>query len=112
MKRPKFSESQSVSILKEAEYGVLVEDLSCQHGFSKASFYRWRGMSGGMSVSEQERCGRVTRQRLDDPAVAGSQKKHGQKNGKYAFHFLCPTFNCIPLGLLRIAQELENRRRC
>ncbi len=40
MKKSKFSESQIVNILKEAEAGVLVEDLGRQHGFSKASFYK------------------------------------------------------------------------
>ncbi len=38
MKKSKFSESQIVNILKEAEAGVSVEDLSRQHGFSKATF--------------------------------------------------------------------------
>jgi putative transposase len=40
MKKPKFSESQIVNILKEAEAGVSVEELSHQHGLSKASFYK------------------------------------------------------------------------
>ena len=33
MKRSRFSESQIVSILKEAEAGVALEELSRQHGF-------------------------------------------------------------------------------
>ncbi len=52
MKKSKFSESQIVNILKEAEAGVSVEDLSRQHGFSKASFYKWKAKYGGMSISE------------------------------------------------------------
>ena len=40
MKKSKFSESQIVNILKDAEAGVSLEDLIRQHGFSKASFYR------------------------------------------------------------------------
>ena len=32
-----------------------VEDLSRQHGFSKASFYKWKAKYGGMSVSEVKR---------------------------------------------------------
>ncbi len=55
MKKSKFSESQIVSILKEAEVGVSVEDLSRQHGFSKASFYKWKSKYSGMSVSELKR---------------------------------------------------------
>ena len=55
MKRSKFSESQIVNILKEAEAGVSVEDLIRQHGFSKATFYKWKGRYSGMSVSELKR---------------------------------------------------------
>ena len=55
MKKSKFSESQIVTILKEAEAGVSLDDLVRQHGFSKASFYKWKGKYSGMSVSELKR---------------------------------------------------------
>jgi putative transposase len=55
MKKSKFSESQIVNILKEADAGVSLEDLIRQHGFSKASFYKWKGKYSGMSVSELKR---------------------------------------------------------
>jgi putative transposase len=55
MKRSKFSESQIINILKEAEAGVCMEDLIRQHGFSKASFYKWKAKYSGMSVSELKR---------------------------------------------------------
>ena len=55
MKRSKFSESQIVNILKEAEAGVALDELIRQHGFSKASFYKWKAKYSGMSVSELKR---------------------------------------------------------
>ena len=55
MKKSRFSESQIVKILQEAEAGVAVEELSRQHGFSKATFYKWKAKYGGMSVSEVKR---------------------------------------------------------
>ena len=55
MKKSKFSESQIVNILKEDEAGVSLEDLIRQHGFSKASFYKWKSKYSGMSVSELRR---------------------------------------------------------
>jgi len=55
MKKSKFSESQIVTILKEAEAGVSVEELSRQHGFSKASFYKWKAKYSGMPVNELKR---------------------------------------------------------
>jgi putative transposase len=55
MKRSKFSESQIVKILKEAEKGVPVQELCRQHGFSKSAFYKWRAKYGGMEVSDLKR---------------------------------------------------------
>ena len=55
MKKSRYSESQIVSILKEAEAGVALEDLMRQHGFSRASFYKWKAKYSGMSVSELKR---------------------------------------------------------
>ena len=52
MKKSKFSESQIVNILKEAEAGVSLEELVRQHGFSKASFYKWKAKHSGMSTSD------------------------------------------------------------
>lgn len=55
MKKSKYSESQIVNILKEAESGVPLEDLIRQHGFSKGSFYKWKAKYSGMSVGELKR---------------------------------------------------------
>ena len=55
MKKSKYSESQIVNILKGAEAGVSLEELSRQHGFSRASFYKWKAKYSGMSVSDLKR---------------------------------------------------------
>ena len=55
MKKTKFSESQIVNILKEAEAGVSLEELSRQYRFSKATFYKWKAKYGGMDVSALKR---------------------------------------------------------
>ena len=50
MKRSRFTETKIVKILKEAEAGVAVEELSRQHGFSKSTYYKWKARYGGMDA--------------------------------------------------------------
>jgi len=51
MKKSKFSESQIIGVLKEAEAGIPVPQLCRDHGISSATFYKWRSKYGGMDVS-------------------------------------------------------------
>lgn len=51
MKKSKFSDSQIISILKQAESGTPVPDLCREHGVSNATFYKWRAKFGGMDAS-------------------------------------------------------------
>lgn len=55
MKRSRFTENQIIKILKEAEAGVPVTELSRTHGFSKSSFYKWKAKYGGMEASDLRR---------------------------------------------------------
>ena len=55
MKKSRFSESQIVSILKEADAGMKVSELCRKHGISDATYYNWKSKYGGMSASELKR---------------------------------------------------------
>ena len=51
MKKPRYSDSQIISILKQAEAGTPVPERCREHGMSSASFYKWRAKFGGMDAS-------------------------------------------------------------
>ena len=53
--KKRFTETQIVGFLREADGGVPVKDLCRKHGFSDASYYLWRSKYGGMSVSDAKR---------------------------------------------------------
>jgi putative transposase len=55
MKQSRFSETQIVNILKEAEAGIPVEELSRKHGFSQSAFYKWKAKYSGMDASALKR---------------------------------------------------------
>ena len=51
MKKSRYSDSQIIGILKQAEAGTPVPELCREHGMSSASFYKWRTKYGGMDAS-------------------------------------------------------------
>lgn len=51
MKKSRFTDSQIMAVLKQAEGGAPVPDLCREHGISSATFYKWRAKFGGMDVS-------------------------------------------------------------
>jgi putative transposase len=52
MKKKIFTESQILSILKHYESGRTAEDLSREHGISRATLYNWKKKYSGMSGTE------------------------------------------------------------
>ena len=55
MKKSRYSDSQIMAILKQAESGVPVRELCREHGMSSATFYKWRAKFGGMDTSMMKR---------------------------------------------------------
>ena len=55
MKESRFTDSQILSVLKQAENGVPVPELCREHGMSSATFYKWRTKFGGMDASMMTR---------------------------------------------------------
>ena len=55
MRKSKFSETQIVALLKDAQSGVPVPDLLRKHGVSKATFFKWRSKYGGATIADVKR---------------------------------------------------------
>lgn len=56
MKQGQFSQEQIVAILHQAEKGEQTIQAICrEHGITETTFYRWRKIYGGVTVSEAHR---------------------------------------------------------
>ena len=55
MKRTRFTDEQTIGVLKEAEAGAKTADLARRHGVSEATIYNWKAKYGGLEVSEARR---------------------------------------------------------
>ena len=55
MKQSRFSDSQIIAVLKQAEGGTPVPALCREHGISSATFYKWRAKYGGMEAEDARR---------------------------------------------------------
>ena len=55
MRKSKFSESQIVAVLHEAESGIPVAEVLRKHGISRGTYFKWKAKYGGASVPELRR---------------------------------------------------------
>lgn len=89
MKASRFSDSQILGILKQAENGIPVTELCREHGISSATFYKWRAKYGGMDVPLMARMkelekenARLKKMYAETQLNMKLSRKPSQKNGK------------------------------
>jgi putative transposase len=62
MKRARFTETQIVAILKEADNGVPVKDVCRKYEISDATYYNWKSKYGGMEASDLKKMKELERE--------------------------------------------------
>ena len=50
MRNSKFTETQIISILKEADAGIAVNEVCRKHGISSPTYYKWKAKYGGLDA--------------------------------------------------------------
>ena len=55
MKKSRLTESQILAILKEADSGIPINELTRKYGLGHSTIYTWRAKYGGMELSELKR---------------------------------------------------------
>lgn len=55
MRQSKLTETQIVSMLKEADAGRPVDEIWRSYGISSATYYKWKAKYGGLEASEIKR---------------------------------------------------------
>ena len=86
MKKLRYSDSQILAILEQAESGMPVPTLCREHGMRSATFYKWRAKYGGMDASLMARLKELEdeNRRLKKMCAAGRKRRWGWRRDSIA----------------------------
>jgi hypothetical protein len=110
MRKSRLSEEQIARVLKEAELGVPVAELTRREGVSDVNFYRWKAKFGGMEVNDARRM--IEAWRLDYNAVRPHSSLGYLTPEEFAASVAAqpaspptPVAPTVPAGALTVLQE-------
>ena len=86
MKRGRFTETQIVLILKEADAGGRVKDICRQHGISDATYYNWKSKYGGMQASDLKRLKETEAELSQYKKMYAELARENYKPSQHIFH--------------------------
>lgn len=55
MKKSRYTQAQILSVLKEGEAGIPIDELCRKYTIGYSTYYKWKSKYGGMEVSELQR---------------------------------------------------------
>ena len=115
MKRKRYSEEQTVSILNEREAGASAAGLARKHGVAEQPVHRWKSKYGGMTVSDLKRLKRLAGENLRlKRMVADLSLDHADARGRHGNvkKVVTPAAKRKAAGDLREAHPASERRTC
>ncbi|TGM03232.1 transposase [Leptospira jelokensis] len=62
MAKKRIEETKIFQILREAESGVPIKELSRKYGFTEQTLYRWRNQYGGLELSDIQKMKELERE--------------------------------------------------
>ena len=112
MKKARFTEEQIIGFLREQEAGVTTAEVCRRHGFSAATFYKWKAKYGGLGFGGQAAEDARRRERQAEAAAGGC---HAGQYGAEGFAWkkmVTPAARREAAAHLRSAHQMSERRAC
>jgi putative transposase len=113
MKKSRYTEEQSVGVLKESEAGLDTAELCRKHGISQQTFCRWKAKYGGLEVREAQRLRQLEEENRKLKAAGGrAGPGHRRLQGGAGKKVVGPQAEREAVKVFREATKCSERHAC